>query len=81
MITILMQTPPQGVERGVARHLSTETIDDDGDADFLFSKFPAHAFDPRLLRAGVVVVGGGDGGDSGDSGDVNGVGVDGEWVG
>ena len=50
----------------MARHLSTETIDDDdGDADFLFSEFPAHALDPRLRRAGVV--GGGDGG-GGDGG-------------
>ena len=54
----------------MARHGSTETIDDDdADADFLFSQFPAHALDPRLRRAGVVVVGSGDGG--GDSCDVN----------
>ena len=54
----------QGVKGGVARPVSTETKDDDddGDEDFLFSKFLAHAFIPRVLRAadsgggGVIVV-------------------------
>ena len=63
MITMLTQnTSPflfSGVQRVVARHVSTETKDDgddgdgdDGNDDFLFSNFLVHAFDPRVLRAG-----------------------------